>query len=57
MKKYEENVKKAKDMAIEGTYSDIVHKTKPNRLYYVFDVLLPNSLENPLLDYMKYTNY
>ena len=44
-------------MAIEGTYSDIVDKTKPNRLYYVFDVLLPHSLESPILDYLKYTNY
>ena len=57
VKKYSDNVHSARKMAIEGTYSDIVDKTKPNRLYYVFDVLLPNSLESPLLDYLKYTNY
>ena len=53
IKKYNENIKKAKTLSIEGSYSDIVEKTTPNRLYYVFDVLLPNSLENPLLDYSK----
>ena len=53
IKKYQENIKKAKSLSIEGSYSDIIEKTTPNRLYYVFDVLLPNSLENPLLDYSK----
>ena len=53
IKKYNENIKKAKSLSIEGSYSDIIEKTTPNRLYYVFDVLLPNSLENPLLDYSK----
>ena len=53
IKKYNDNIKKAKSLSIEGSYSDIIEKTTPNRLYYVFDVLLPNSLENPLLDYSK----
>jgi hypothetical protein len=53
IKKYNEYIKKAKSLSIEGSYSDIIEKTTPNRLYYVFDVLLPNSLENPLLDYSK----
>jgi hypothetical protein len=51
--KYSENIQKAKKLSVEGSYSDIIEKTSPNRMYYVFDVLLPNSLENPLLDYSK----
>jgi hypothetical protein len=51
--KYTENIEKAQKLSVEGSYSDIIEKTSPNRMYYVFDVLLPNSLENPLLDYSK----
>ena len=51
--KYAENIAEAKKLSIQGSYSDIVEKTAPNRMYYVYDVLLPNSLDNPLLDYSK----
>lgn len=51
--KYAANIADAKKLSIQGSYSDIVEKTAPNRMYYVYDVLLPNSLDNPLLDYSK----
>mmetsp|Transcript_8931 Transcript_8931/g.8822 ORF Transcript_8931/g.8822 Transcript_8931/m.8822 type:complete len:368 (-) Transcript_8931:356-1459(-) len=45
MLSYKDEIAEAKKISIEGTYSDIVDKTSPSRIYYVSDVLLPDSLE------------
>jgi hypothetical protein len=37
---YQTAVANAKKLAIEGSLSDIMDKTKPNRIYYVNDILL-----------------
>jgi hypothetical protein len=37
---YQNSIKAARKLAIEGTLSDIMDKTKPNRIYNVNDILL-----------------